>query len=265
MVEKPEADNINDDVSLEEMDVSFDDVQDDDDDTGTSDESSEQEDNAESESEPDKEDAEDEVEEDESEEESEPEAKADEPDEPEDTQLSDEEKRKQHNREMAEKRIQDKKLREQEILKQQKEYISEAEDDKDLALRQLQVDAYNNKIETNTNKLTNSFERAMNDFTIFKDPNPEIQAELDQALDTFQALYVTIDQYGNPADVRSDLYSYLKTKADSIQRLTQIGAKKESNAKTKSKANALVPPSRTPKEPKKDEAFDAFDEEANRW
>lgn len=186
-----------------------------------------------------------------------------EPKEEEESQLSDEDKQKQHNREMAAKRIQEKQQREAEIKKQQDEYVAEAGDDPTLtAVRQLQVDAYRTKVDTNEGKLKNSYEKALNDFPILREDSPEIQAELDEALDSFQARFVTIDQWGNPSDVRGDLYEALKVKANSIERLTAIGAKKQEGNKTKAKANSLTPPSKTPKTPKSDPDMDAFNEEA---
>ena len=180
-------------------------------------------------------------------------------------ELSDEERQKAFNKEMAERRIQEKKAREQTIKEQQEEYLTEAEDDKDLALRQLQVDAYNNKVEGNSNKLTNGYEKAIKDFDVLRDPSPEIQAELDQALDAFQAMHVTIDRYGNPVEVNADLYTYLQSKADSIAKLTGIGARQQIKSKSKEKSKTITTPTRTPKEPKKDADLDAFDEEAKKW
>jgi hypothetical protein len=196
----------------------------------------------------------------------------DEPEEPEDKtdapkdEPSDEEKRKQHNREMAEKRLQAKAEREAQLKKQQDDYIAEAtaDDPRDLAVRQLQVDAYNNKVEINTGKLTNQYEKALKDFDVLNDSSPEIQAELNQALDAFQAIYVTFDKFNNPTDVRGDLYKYLQAKADSIAALTGRGARHQQQNKAKEKSKALTPPAREPKTPKKDPDLEAFDEEAAR-
>lgn len=175
---------------------------------------------------------------------------------------SDEEKQKQANREFAERRIQEKKQKQAQLKDSQQEYVAQAEDEKDEALRQLQVDAYNNKVESNTNKLTNGYERAIKDFEILSDSSPEIKAEVDKAIDDFQALHVELNALGDPVDVREDLYSFLQKKADSIQKLTRIGARQETTAKAKSKSKTFTPPSRTPKEPKEDPDLAAFDEEA---
>lgn len=180
-------------------------------------------------------------------------------------EMSEEERQKAFNKEMAERRIQEKKAREQSIKERQEEYLTEAEDARDLALRQLQVDAYNNKVERNSNSLTNGYEKALKDFDVLRDSSPEIQAELDQALDAFQAMYVTIDAYGNPIDVKGDLYKYLQSKADSIAKLTGIGARQQIKSKSKEKSKTITTPTRTPKEPKKDADLEAFDEEASKW
>ena len=233
-----------DDVELEDIEVNVEDMEGDDDEE----ESEESESEAESESEEkEAEDVESDVEE------------------SKEGEQSDEDKQKALNKEFAEKRIQEKKQREEFQKQQQQEYVEDAEDDQDLALRQLQVDAYNNKVEGNSNKLTNGYEKALKDFDVLRDSSPEIQAELDQALDAFQAMHVTIDQYGNPTDVRADLYQYLQSKAESIAKLTGIGARQQVKSKAKEKSKTFTPPNRTPKEPKKDADMEAFDEEANKY
>lgn len=192
---------------------------------------------------------------------------SDEPDEEPEEELSPEEQQKQFNREQAEKRLQEKAEREAKIKEQQQEYLAEADPDdpRDAAVRQLQIDAYNNKIEGNTNKLSNAYDKALKDFDILRDPSPEIQAELGAALDAFEAMNVTIDAYGNPIEVKGDLYKFLQIKADSIKNLTSIGARKQNKSKGKEKSKTLTPPSRAPKETEVDPDIEAFDEEANKW
>lgn len=231
------------DVELEDIEVSEEDIA-----------SLDKDEDEESESEP-------EVEEPEAESEQ-PEVEAEEVDKIE--QPSDEDRRA-YNKQMAEQRIREKQMREADIKQKQQSYVAEADDDQTLALRQLQVDAYNNKVENNTNKLQNGYERAVKDFPILSDTTPEIKAEIDAAIDAFQALHVKVDSFGNPSDVTGDLYQYLQSKANSIQRLTQIGARKQVENKAKEKSKTLITPSRTPKESKKDPQMEAFMEEANRW
>lgn len=220
-----------------------------------------------------------ETEEQEESEEAEDESEAEEPDEAEESEedveqkpepkkqeaQSDEEQRKAHNREMAQQRLKEKQEREKNIVDSQRKYVDEAKDDHDRALRELQVDAYNNKVESNSNKLTNGFERALKDFPVLQNTSPEIQAEVDSAIDAFQAMHVKLDQYGNPVEVRADFYKYLQTKADSIERLTKIGARKQEENKSREKSKTFTPPDRAPKQPKSDPELDAFDEEAKRW
>lgn len=176
-----------------------------------------------------------------------------------------EDEQKAHNKMMAEQRIREKQERDAQIKQIQQEYVAQAEDDTSLALRQLQVDAYTNKVESNASKLQNGYERAVKDFPILADVTPEIKAEVDAAIDAFQAIHVKIDKFGNPSEINGDLYTYLQNKAASIERLTQIGARKQEQSKAKEKSKTMTLPSRTPKEPKKDPYMDAFMEEANRW
>ncbi len=248
MAEETTEESTEDTTSLEDTEISFGDTEEESDEAETTEDTQEDEPEEEAESES------------ETEEES-----TDEPEEPEAPKTDKE--IKAFNKEQAEKRVQAKAEREAQLRKQQQDYIAEAdtEDPRDLAVRQLQVDAYNNKVDGNTNKLTNGYERAIKDFDVLTDKNPEIQSEVDSALDAFQAMYVTVDEYGNPTDVRGDLYQYLQAKADSITRLTGIGATKQLRSKDKEKSKVLATPTRAPKPAKRDSDIDAFDEEAARW
>lgn len=184
----------------------------------------------------------------------------------EEVKTSDEDKQKQHNKEMAEKRIQEKQDRDKAIKDQQDQYLEGVEDPIELATRQNQVALYNLQVETNTNKLTNGYERALKDDKtgILTSDDPVIKARIDRAIDAFQAQNVVLDAYGNPTKVSGDLYKYLQEEADSIDRLTQIGKRTQEKDKGKEKSKTFTPPSRTPKEAKVDPDLDAFDEEAKK-
>lgn len=181
------------------------------------------------------------------------------------TQSSDEGELKQHNREMAEKRIQEKQARKAEearIKKEQEDYILDQPEDNATtpAIRELQVKTYNAEVRANLSELKSSLSRALNDFPVLQ--SPDVQEDLNQTLDEFQALYAPLDAWGNPSVVNGDLYEYLQIKANSIERLTAIGAKKQEGSKAKEKSNATPVPSKTPKAPKSDPDMDAFNEEA---
>jgi hypothetical protein len=181
-------------------------------------------------------------------------------------ELSDEQRQAQYNREMYEKRQQEKQARVDRVKQDQAQYLAEAQENGDpleQAVRQLQIDGYNNTVDANTNKLTNSYERAVNDFPILKSSDPVIKAEVDAAIDAFQAMNVQIDNYGNPTAVNGDLYATLQAKADAIEKLTNIRAAQQANSKNKEKSKTLTRPQRAPKEPKEDPDMAAFDEEAN--
>lgn len=241
------------DTSSEDTDVDLEDIEVD---PADIDSAESEEDESDSDVESDDEDTKEETE-DESNEESEAEAEEQPEAEP-----SDEDKQKAFNREMAQKRIQEKEQRGQGIKAEQAKYLEEAEDPRDEALRQLQIDAYDNRVESNTNKLTNGYERAVKDFDVLRSDDPVIKAEIDRAIDDFEALHVKLDAYGNPTQVSGDLYTYLQTKADSITKLSGLGARKQVTDKTREKSKTSITPSRAPREPKKDADLDAFDEEA---
>jgi len=147
----------------------------------------------------------------------------------------------------------------------QQEYVDEAEDDKDLALRQLQVDAYNNKVESNTNKLSNGIDKAVASIDLFRTGTSTVKEELANSLDDFERMYVQRDSNGDPINVKGDVYQYLQSKADSIRRLTGVGATQQAKDKAKEKSRVMTPPSRTPKTPKVDPDMEAFDEAAKGW
>lgn len=169
------------------------------------------------------------------------------------------------NKEAAARRIAAKQAKEQAKLEAQQRYLEEAEDQKDLALRQLQIDAYNNKVERNRDKLDSGIERAVAGIELFRNGTPEVKEELARKLDVFEQLHVTYDQDGEPVDVRADVYEYLQKEADSILRIQNSGARQQVKAKAKAKARTEVVPSKTPKEPKVDPDMAAFDEEVAKW
>lgn len=182
-------------------------------------------------------------------------------DEPQDEEAT----RKQEARERYEARQAEKQARENRIREAQAQFVAEASQGEDplaTAVAQLQVDAYNNTVRSNETTLTTEYQRAAADFNVLRSDDPAVRAEIDSAIDAFQAQYVKVDQYGNPVEVRGDLYSYLQAKADSITRLTGIREQKQETAKAKQKSKSITPPSRTAREPKVDPELAAFDEEA---
>lgn len=148
---------------------------------------------------------------------------------------------------------------------QQEQYIDAAEDEKDLALRQLQVDAYNNKVEGNINKLQNGIDKAIAGIDLFKTGTPEQKERLLREVDKFEALHVRKDRNGDPVEVTGNIYTYLQEEADSIRRLTGVGARQQVRDKSKTKAKTLTPPASKPKPAEVDPDVEAFDAEAERW
>ena len=168
---------------------------------------------------------------------------------------------KKHNAEMAQRRIAEKQAREAQKEQQQLEYLKSAETEEQLALRQLQIDAYNNKVTANANSLENGIEKAVASIELFRDGSPEVKEALAQSLDTFEKMHVQYDQYGEPIKVTGDVYEYLQNEANKIQRIIQVGARNQVKDKSKAKARTETIPSKAPKEPKVDPDLAAFDEE----
>ena len=168
-------------------------------------------------------------------------------------------------RQAYEARQQARQEREAQMAKMADEHLQAAEDEKDLALRQLQIDAYTNKVNSNTDRLTNQYEKALNSIQAFQNPTPEVREFLDSAVDEFQARFVQIDELGNPVNVNGDLYAFLQTKAGLVEKLTQLGARKEKVSSAKEKANVTPTPSAPAKESKVDPALEAFEKELDRW
>ncbi len=146
-----------------------------------------------------------------------------------------------------------------------RQHLEAAQDEQDLALRQLQIDAYNNKVNANSDRLTNQYEKALNSIEVFKEPTPEVAEYLNQAIDEFEARFVQMDELGNPVSVDGDLYAFLQTKAGLVEKLTQLGARREKQSSAKEKAAVTPAPSAPAKEPKQDAAVKAFDDEFDRW
>ena len=168
-------------------------------------------------------------------------------------------------RQAYEARQQARQEREAQMAKMADEHLQAAEDEKDLALRQLQIDAYTNKVNSNTDRLTNQYEKALNSIQAFQNPTPEVREFLDSAVDEFEARFVQIDELGNPVNVNGDLYAFLQTKAGLVEKLTQLGARKEKVSSAKEKANVTPTPSAPAKESKVDPALEAFEKELDRW
>lgn len=167
-------------------------------------------------------------------------------------------------REAYKQREANRKEREANLAEEQAKYVQEAEDEKDEALRMLQVEAYNNRIDRTTNTLNGQWQQAINSIEEFQNPSPEVKQILDDAVDEFQALYVDIDQSGNPINVRGNLLEHLNKKADIIRALQQNGVRQGNKDRAKTKNSAITPPSKSPPPQKSDPDIDAFDEEAGR-
>lgn len=183
---------------------------------------------------------------------------------------------KARNDEYARKRIADREARqrEQQVKQAQEDvrieqYLKEAQDDDaELKYREAEVQQHmmqRERVVMNTEKLEVQMDKAIGSIDLFRTGSPEVKEVLGNAIDEFVNSNVSTDEYGNPLEVRGDLYQHLQKKADEIRKLTGVGARQSSTAKAKTKARTSTVPTRAPKEGKKDEALEAFYEEANSY
>lgn len=154
--------------------------------------------------------------------------------------------------------------RQQAKAEEQQKYLDDADDDKDLALRQLQLNAYNQKVDSNRDKLQSGIRRAAADNPILTKGTSEQKEELARRLDDFERMYVVKDSNDDPIEIQGDVYEYLNQEAEAILRLAKAGAREGKRAKSNTKARTLTPPSRKPKESKVDQDVADFDEEIGR-
>lgn len=181
------------------------------------------------------------------------------------TSKDDEEARKRHNQEMAQRRIQEREAKQKAQLEDQQKYLADAEDATDQALRQLQVDAYNNRIMMVTNQVRSDIITARDSIDLFNHENPVIREAMLKAVDDFETYHVQKDEYGNMTGIQGDVQQYLHAKAEEIRQLTGIGKQEQVKAKQQQNRRTTAPPAKSPPKAKVDPDLEAFDAEASSW
>jgi hypothetical protein len=184
------------------------------------------------------------------------------PDEQSDEVPSEATERQKQNDEAAKRRIAEREARREAKLQASQDFLDKAEDNQDLVLRQLQIDTHNNKVAQVSNKLEGDLNRVMASIDLFTSKDPVIQEAMLDAVDTYDALHVKRDEFGDPIEVTGDMHDYLSKEAARIRKLTGIGARQQEQAKNTQKKRTLTTPTRTPAKAKTDPLLDGFDEEA---
>ena len=165
----------------------------------------------------------------------------------------------------AERKLRDE--REQREKENLDRYLEEAQDDEvELAKRQTEVDRHliqKERISINADKLDVGIRRFAAENELLKTGDSVVQEAIAEALDDFEAMYVVKDKQGNPLEVKADVYQYLQKKADSIQKLTGIGARQQTKQKANEKMRTVTRPTRTPKEPTVDKDVQDFEDAFN--
>lgn len=173
--------------------------------------------------------------------------------------------RKEKARRAYEEREAKRKEREASKQEQHQKYLDDASDDTDRALREVRLEAYIGRIERNSDRIQTGLDKAVANIDLLTKGTPEQKEALEEAYQDYLNMYVVTDQNGDPVEVKADVYDYLQKKADTIKRLTGVGERNGAKAKTTARARTDTISTRPPKQGKKDEMLDGFDEEAGRW
>jgi hypothetical protein len=120
------------------------------------------------------------------------------------------------------------------------------------------------RIALNQDRLDVGIQKASIEIQKIANGDPVVLEAFAEALDDFETAHVVKDRYGNPVEVKADVYQYLLKKADSIKKLTGIGAREQTKQKANEKMRTVARPTRTPKEKPVDPDLAAFDEMADR-
>lgn len=146
--------------------------------------------------------------------------------------------------------------REVRVREQSQDYVSEAQDEYDQRLRNMEVQQYNALIENTENTLISEFERAKAnpDLQIFNPDNKETfnQKAYDKAMRDYNAGYIEYDSNGNMVGVKGSLIEHLTETAELLQDSIKSGQVQQVRATRQMRSNADVKPAATPKEPVKD-------------
>lgn len=248
-----QAVDANDDVSLEDIEISVDELEDSEDDESADDELEETSEEA-SESEDTSEETEEVTEDSKSEETTEDSKQTEEA-----NTASVEEIRRQ-NDEYAKQRIAERQAKRQADVQAQKQYLSEAQSEEEAKERELFVQAYNlqeQRVQLNEDSLQVGIDKAMGLIPEMSDKR--YQEEFAKALDDFEEAYTVRDKTGRPVEIKKDVFKHLQDKADSIRRIQGVGELKAKTDDLKARAKTIPTPSRTPKEAKVDKDLSDFD------
>ena len=179
---------------------------------------------------------------------------------------------KRYNDEMARRRIAEKELK-QERDDREKEtlnnYLKDAQDDdNELAKRQAEVDRYSLNVEKSAlmeEKLSIGLDRAKANIDLLQTGTADEKDALLSTLDDYERMYIVKDKNGRLVQDKADVYQFLTERANTIKRLTRVGATQQAQQKRTQSKKALVAPSRSSPSKKIDPDLAAFDKAFNEF
>jgi len=145
------------------------------------------------------------------------------------------------------------------IAQETESYTSEAQDEYDQRLRNMEVQRYTELIENAQDKLVNEFERAKSnpDLQIFNPDSDQFNQKIyDKAMRDYNAGYITYDTNGNMVGVKGSLFNHLTETAELYKDATKSGQIQQVRAGQKMKAHSDIKPAANPKEVQKDPILD---------
>lgn len=131
------------------------------------------------------------------------------------------------------------------------EYVKAGDDEYDQRLRNMEVEAYANKVEANENTLIGEYDRvkANPELQIFNPDSPEFnQRVYDKAMRDFSAGYIVTDQQGNFVEVKGSLFEHLKETADLLGSAVTSGKFQQVRDSKKNRSQADPKPAASPRD-----------------
>jgi len=141
------------------------------------------------------------------------------------------------------------------IAKETETYTSEAQDEYDQRLRNMEVQRYTELIENTQDKLVADFERAKADpsLQMFNPDSKEFDQDIyDYAMENYNEAKITYDSNGSMVGIKSPLYEHLNRTAGLYQKAIKSGQIQQVKAGRQMRSNSDIKPAANPKNVEKD-------------
>lgn len=165
---------------------------------------------------------------------------------------------KQRNNDAAQKRIAEREAKKQKDIE---EYLEDAKDDDDRAIREERLERYQDRVERTADKIETALDKAVAHIPELTNGSPAIKKALEDAYQTYLRTEVVYSNLGDPVRLNGDVFQYLQKEAEKLRDVRADGAREQEKKKSTQKSRTDLATTRAPKEAKSDPLLDAFDEE----